>query len=53
MEDDLERIVSTHSQVRRLTNEQLRDQVNVAFAARDYRRSWALHVVTGPRPTRR
>ena len=41
--DEFERVVRTHSEVRRLSDAQLRDQVNVAFAARDHKRSLALY----------
>jgi hypothetical protein len=41
---DLERIVELHSLARRLTNEQLRDQINIAFEERDHRQSLALYL---------
>jgi hypothetical protein len=42
--EELERIVITHSQVRRLSNAELRAEVNRCFEERDYRRSWALYL---------
>jgi hypothetical protein len=42
--DELERVVQTHNEVRRLSNEQLRAEINRCFEQRDYRRSWALYL---------
>jgi hypothetical protein len=42
--EELERVVALHSWARRLTNAELRDQVNVAFEARDHLRSWAIYL---------
>jgi hypothetical protein len=42
--DDLTPIVRTHGELRRLSNAELRAEVNRCFEERDYRRSWALYL---------
>jgi hypothetical protein len=51
--EELQRIVRTHGELRRLTNAELRDEVNRCFEERDYRRSWALYLELQHRKTLR
>jgi hypothetical protein len=53
MMEDLERIVRTHGELRRLTNAELRAEINRCFEGRDYRRSWALYLELQHRKTLR